>query len=50
MSGFFHTLEWIRLVADTLFIVAGVIPTVSAMFITYWYGSARVEEKRTDST
>ncbi len=38
ISGLFHTLEWIRLRADALFIVVGVIPTVSAIFITYMYG------------
>lgn len=35
MTGFFHTLEWIRLGADMLFIVVGVLPTVGAIFITY---------------
>lgn len=41
MSGLFHTLEWIRLGADALFILAGVIPTVTAIFITYRYGFNR---------
>lgn len=43
MSGFFHTLEWIRLGADAIFILVGVVPTVCAIFITYIYG--RKEEK-----
>ncbi len=38
MSGLFHTLEWARLGADTLFILVGVIPTVTAFLITYWKG------------
>lgn len=45
MSGLFHTLAWIRLGADALFIVVGVIPTVSAIFITYMYGGKRKAEK-----
>jgi len=30
MTGFFHTLEWIRAAADTVFLVAGVVPLVFA--------------------
>lgn len=37
-GGLFHTLEWIRLGADALFILVGVVPTVTAIFITYRYG------------
>lgn len=44
MSGFFHKLEWIRLGADAIFIVVGVIPTVSAIFITYIHGRGRQAE------
>ncbi len=39
MSGFFHQLEWLRLGADMIFIVVGVIPTVAAVLITYAYGN-----------
>ncbi|WP_228840693.1 nitric-oxide reductase large subunit [Candidatus Protochlamydia phocaeensis] len=35
MSGTFHTLEWIRLIGDLIFILVGVIPIVSAIFITF---------------
>lgn len=45
MSGFFHTLEWVRLGADAVFIIVGVIPTVSAIFITYIHGRKRGEGK-----
>lgn len=44
MSGFFHTLEWIRLGADAIFIIVGVLPTVSAIFITYRYRNSIIEE------
>lgn len=44
MSGFFHTLEWIRLGADAIFIIVGVLPTVSAILITFMHGSHRHEE------
>ncbi len=30
MSGTFHTLEWIRLTGDTVFLVVGVVPLVAA--------------------
>jgi nitric oxide reductase subunit B len=30
MSGMFHTLEWVRLGADTVFLLAGVVPLVFA--------------------
>jgi nitric oxide reductase subunit B len=30
MSGMFHTLEWVRVGADTVFLVAGVVPLVYA--------------------
>ena len=26
MSGTFHTLEWVRIIADTVFLVLGVVP------------------------
>lgn len=42
MSGTFHTLEWIRIGADTIFIVAGVMPTVAAILITYVKGRSLV--------
>ncbi len=30
MTGLFHTLEWVRAAADTVFLVAGVVPLVFA--------------------
>ena len=30
MSGPFHTLEWVRLIGDVVFLVAGVVPVVTA--------------------
>jgi len=30
MTGTFHTLEWIRVVADLAFLLAGVLPLVLA--------------------
>ena len=42
MSGLFHTLEWIRLGADMFFIVVGVLPTISAILITYVQGQKRM--------
>lgn len=35
MTGTFHTLEWIRIIGDAVFIVVGVVPTVSAILITF---------------
>ncbi len=32
-AGFFHASEWVRMFADTVFIVAGVVPLVIATFI-----------------
>lgn len=41
MSGLFHALEWGRLASDTLFIIFGVIPIVTAIFITVWRRSSK---------
>jgi nitric oxide reductase subunit B len=30
MSGTFHTLEWVRIFADTVFLLAGVVPILIA--------------------
>jgi nitric oxide reductase subunit B len=30
MSGTFHTLEWVRIVADMLFLTVGVVPILIA--------------------
>ncbi len=30
MSGPFHALEWVRLIGDGVFLVAGVVPVVTA--------------------
>ena len=46
MSGPFHALEWVRLVGDGVFLVAGVVPLVTATLMvvldpaTYRSGSA----------
>lgn len=37
MSGTFHTLEWVRLIGDAIFIVCGVCPTVYAILYTYFF-------------
>lgn len=42
MSGLFHTLEWVRLGSDIVFIVLGVVPTVIAILLTYWLGRRHV--------
>jgi nitric oxide reductase subunit B len=33
MSGAFHTLEWLRIVADSVFLLAGVVPLVAAVVL-----------------
>jgi len=33
MGGTFHALEWARAAADTVFLVAGVVPFVLAVFL-----------------
>lgn len=52
MSGTFHTLEWIRLVGDTVFIVVGVIPVTAAILISFFThgfsGSKLVEQLASD--
>lgn len=44
MSGLFHTLEWVRIVGDLIFILFGVFPTVAAIVFTFWH-----ERKRKNS-
>jgi nitric oxide reductase subunit B len=34
MSGTFHTLEWVRLIGDGVFLAAGVVPVVTAILMT----------------
>jgi nitric oxide reductase subunit B len=43
MSGTFHTLEWARSAADTVFLVAGVVPLVVAVALLL-LGSRKGEE------
>ena len=38
MSGYFHTLEWIRMFGDLTFILIGVIPIVIAILRTFLFG------------
>jgi nitric oxide reductase subunit B len=38
MSGYFHTLEWIRIFGDMTFILIGVIPLVFAILRTFLFG------------
>jgi nitric oxide reductase subunit B len=38
MSGYFHTLEWIRIFGDLTFILIGVIPLVFAILRTFLFG------------
>lgn len=38
MSGYFHTLEWIRMFGDLTFILIGVIPLVFAILRTFLFG------------
>ncbi len=38
MSGYFHTLEWIRMFGDLTFILIGVIPIVVAILRTFMFG------------
>jgi nitric oxide reductase subunit B len=46
MSGPFHALEWIRLVGDGVFLVAGVVPLVAAtLMVVLAPGTRRSEER-----
>jgi nitric oxide reductase subunit B len=46
MSGPFHTLEWVRLVGDGVFLVAGVMPLVAAtVMVVLAPGTRRSEER-----
>ena len=46
MSGPFHALEWVRLVADGVFLVAGVVPLVTAtLMVVLEPGTHRSEER-----
>lgn len=45
MSGTFHLLEWVRIVGDMVFIVAGVLPTAYAIFYTYFHERRKNREK-----
>ncbi len=38
MSGYFHTLEWVRIFGDSVFILIGVIPLVFAILRTFLFG------------
>lgn len=41
MSGMFHTLEWVRMIGDLIFIIVGVFPTVVAIAFTFWHERKR---------
>jgi nitric oxide reductase subunit B len=46
MSGPFHTLEWVRLVGDGVFLVAGVVPLVTAtLMVVLEPGTHRSQER-----
>ena len=46
MSGPFHALEWIRLVGDGVFLVAGVVPLVAAtLMVVLDPATYRMEER-----
>ena len=46
MSGLFHALEWVRLVGDGVFLVAGVVPLVTAtLMVVLERGTHRSEER-----
>jgi nitric oxide reductase subunit B len=36
MTGTFHTVEWIRIVGDLVFLLCGVFPIVLAAVHSYW--------------
>jgi nitric oxide reductase subunit B len=46
MSGPFHTLEWVRLVGDGVFLVAGVMPLVAATVMVVLEPGTRRSEAR----
>ncbi len=46
MSGTFHALEWARIVADTVFLVLGVVPMVIAVLYGARFTSALAEPDR----
>lgn len=47
MSGTFHTLEWVRIIGDMVFLIAGVCPTAYAILYTYFH--ERKKHKKTAS-
>jgi nitric oxide reductase subunit B len=46
MSGTFHVLEWARIIADTVFLVLGVVPMVIAVLYGALFTSALAEPDR----
>jgi nitric oxide reductase subunit B len=38
MSGTFHTLAWLRIIGDLVFLLLGALPIVIAVLMTYYYG------------
>ena len=42
MNGLFHTLEWVRIIGDLIFIFVGVFPTVIAIVYTFWHERKKV--------
>ncbi|MFV0341180.1 MAG: nitric-oxide reductase large subunit [Parachlamydiaceae bacterium] len=50
MSGYFHTLEWVRIFGDLTFILVGVVPLVFAILRTFLlegFSSPQQQKKRT---
>lgn len=50
MSGYFHTLEWVRIFGDLTFILVGVVPLVFAILRTFLlegFSSPHQQKKRT---
>ena len=45
MDGLFHTLEWVRIVGDLVFLLVGVVPiTVGTLYVFWKRDGARVED------
>jgi hypothetical protein len=45
MTGAFHALEWVRLAGDSIFLVAGVVPLVTATLMVVLDPSTRRSEE-----
>ncbi len=45
MSGTFHSLEWLRIIGDLTFIIAGALPIFIAMALAYFHRDVPAEEQ-----